>query len=192
MSTVNYKEDYAYAQTRLSGTVVKHNDRVVLVNSVNYGGQCDLTDLLCNKELTAHLNELDLSPVKLGYMNMKEGATYVMRAPIRYYKQGLTHNVIKAAGGLPGFLSSNMVRTILGMFPHPLEAAECVHNKECSSMAFSRVFAFSKPLKKSLGLEYKSKKVGSVTWNEDVKSLNYNLDEEYEFLRESLEEALDV
>lgn len=192
MSLVDYKKDYEYAGTRLRGTMVVSKGRVIIINNVDPFGLCEVTELLSAKNYAVPLQEIDLSPVKLGYVNHKRDAIYTMRAPARYYKQGLTGNVLKTKHKNIQWMSSNLVKTILGIFPTPLMAAESVHNNESIAMAFSRTFAFSSPKKASLDLDYKGKKVGTSTWNEDAKSLNYNLHDEYEFLRESLEEALNV
>lgn len=192
MSLVNYKEDYEYAATRLRGTMVVSKGRALIINGMDPFGLCEVSDVMTGENFQTHLKEIDLSPVKLGYVNRKRHAIYTMRAPARYYKQGLTGNVLKTKSKPIQWLSQQMAKTILGVFPTPIMAAEAVHNNESISMAFSRTFAFTSPKEDSLTLEYKGKSVGISTWNEDAKSINYHLNDEYEFLRESLEEALNV
>lgn len=92
-----YGKDYPYAQSRIQGTVVRllKNGEPVYVVYVNAYGSCGVTPIEedwgdHDKTVVVHVDDLDLHPVPLGYVNCAGEATYLMRIPMRRdWKQGL-------------------------------------------------------------------------------------------------------
>src|ERR1700754_2631417 len=92
-----YGHDYVYAQTRIQGTVLRvlATGEPVYVVQVSGDGRCacvpiDLDWGDRNNNIYLQVDELDMHPVPLGYVNCAGEATYLMRVPMRRdWKQGL-------------------------------------------------------------------------------------------------------
>ena len=193
MSIVNYGNDFEYANSRLSGTVVRIKEKPVYVSHVlEDSGVAEGYFTLTNEPFECDLCELFLPPVPLGYVNTKEGCTFGQRIPTRHYKQGLNGSNFYGREFRPGYKNVDTARTILGLYPSPMEVAEYVLNGEVSSKAFSRNFALAAGSKSSLNLMFRSQQVGKVTWNDEIKNLNYHLSDKAMYLQEMLEESISV
>jgi hypothetical protein len=119
------------------------------------------------------LDDIDLTPVPLGYVNHEDSSVYAMRIPLRHcWKQGLCQgnfHTISNEGcdrhrsvSLP---SERIFATINGVYPKFKEASKKVGFKGVLNVAFSREFAISKD-----NIFYKGRNVG------------YHLDEDIRFV----------
>lgn len=192
MSVVNYGEDYEYAGTRLSNSLVRTLEglpyyvKIVFEDTGNTRGFFTMT----GKNSDVPLKDLDLSPVKLGNVNKGDLSGFCCRKPARFYKQGLTGNVITCTKFMVGIHSKYLSNTIMGKYPTVKQIAELLLNGEIRSAAFSRDFSLSKGNK--ISLCYRDRKVGIAEWNYKASNFNYHLDEKYKFLQETLEESTNV
>lgn len=90
-----YGEDYGYASTRILGTIVRLKDgNPVYIQHMNERGQCWAIPIekewMIENAVQVHLDDLDLRPVRLGYVNTGGNASYFQRIPMRRdWKQGL-------------------------------------------------------------------------------------------------------
>lgn len=114
-----------------------------------------LKDIIRKKELglvPITDNNLDFTPVKLGFCNEGRDAFYVTRAPLRQYKQGLCrgnlnihrlHDEYDKVGmdKLSKMNSEGLVNCILGRYPNLNEAIELITENKMNSVAFNRFFA---------------------------------------------------
>lgn len=193
MSKIDYGKDFEYASTRLSGTIIRHDGWPVYVHKVFYDTGCaKIYNILKDDYEVVPLSECDLSPVPLGFVNTDLQHFYARRSPCRFYKQGLTQNVLVVKNYM-SFNSPVIAKTIKGLYPSILECAEYIANEECVSKAFSRKFGLLKHKKKgAFKLEYIDRKVGEVAINQGANSFNLHLDEQYEYLKETLEEAINA
>lgn len=152
-------------------------------------------NLVTKKKETRSLDEVNLVPVKLGYVFTGETVAYVMRKPTRKYQQGLNrHNIVvstlkKDEGeGRPrpryefDLAGQEICQTILGKYPDVGTAFQKVRSGEKEAMAFSREWAVGTD-GVDIIVYHKASVVGFVT-NTSVKLLP-----EYAFLKESLEES---
>jgi hypothetical protein len=106
------------------------------------------------KETRKYLSSkrFDLSPFKMGYMNYEGQAVFVSRTPVRQNKQGLCSantlftDIKGRKSEVLGF--SRMLRTegfvdmVKGKFPDFKVAGDMLDDKDASSVAVSRSFAF--------------------------------------------------
>lgn len=96
--------------------------------------------------------KFDLSPFKMGYMNHLGEATFVSRAPLRQNKQGLTQatTVLTNCMGKKSdritfgemCRAQGFVDMFHGKYPSFKEAGEMLNEKNTTSVAVSRSFAF--------------------------------------------------
>jgi hypothetical protein len=180
-----YGNDYVYADTRLRDSIVMHKGVPVYVNGVLGDGSCDVYPLKGGrgKSYMAKLDELDVKPVKLGYINFKGRSCYVMRMPKRRdWKQGLRGANITSIGidtDIHSIPMDEWERVILGNYP---SFQSCVRGVSSTavSMAWNRRWC----VKQDLSLWYKEEKVGEVV---DGKPL---LTQDYQHLNECLRESM--
>ncbi|MDB4302053.1 hypothetical protein N9924_00650 [bacterium] len=178
-----YGNDYEYARSRLDNTVVRLvNGCPVLVNAVNMDG-AHVTQLDGKGgENCVPLEALNLKPVPLGYVNMPNSKTaYICRAPKRNdWRQGMRHANIKVLGNAGihreevGYLYIG--RCIEGNYP-PYDKALVMSKK--GSKAWCRDWA----VHRASHLLNKGRVVGVIVEGKPV------LNEDYEYLMESLEES---
>ena len=96
--------------------------------------------------------KFDLAPFRMGYFNHDGEALFVSRIPNRQNKQGLsvgTSRIVDIKGRAPEkcnfntmVASKGFVDMVAGNFPSFKEAGELLGQKENSSIAISRSFAF--------------------------------------------------
>ena len=82
-------------------------------------------------------NDVDLTPVPLGYVNLGDRVAYVQRIPARKYKQGLNNENFWGDVDLRG---NDLANCILGKYPTYAKAIETVIRMQCD-VAFSRHWA---------------------------------------------------
>jgi len=178
-----YKEDGDYARGRLNNTFVKYKGELVFVEELWNTRFRYKTGLNWGKSLIGDTNNIDLSPIKLGYTNYKNRAHYLMRIPARRWKQGADKQGVTSVSTHYGdgteVRGSDFRYTFKGDYPSLVHAT-----KEAKEMgypvAFSRVFA----ILPNMSLEYKGRNVvGKID--------NYGrplLDRKYLWLEEALRE----
>ena len=179
-------EDIVYARTRLIETVVMWQGIPVLVDDIQ--GKMALISKLGEggDNISVPARDLDINPVKLGYLNEGSRALYITRTPMREdWRQGLRPRSIRAIGFADKIyepVHECLRDTILGVYPQLSDCISFVSRKLTQSMAFSRNFA----VKDDGVLTYKGKwDVGTIT-----KKKEYNLIPKYDWVRETLEEEL--
>lgn len=143
-------------------------------------------------------------PFPLGMVNneLSKRVTYVERSPTRHSQQGLTDTMLVAnplpsldpspssEGIIKGLQPVNVMspwlrKTIIGDYPHSLEALARVRSMGWSSCAFSRKFAFSRGPVGTVFLTNKTEAVGFLV-SEDLQKVRISKD--YRFLKETVEE----
>jgi hypothetical protein len=182
-----YYDNAAYAKSRLEKTILNTKDGIpVYVDLINCRGDIrdpeedddeqppvigeilDVEDVMCNcmhledgyyKQYK--LTELDLLPVKLGYMNTPyDGAYYMSRTPLRGWKQGLSAEsmVITTANPNPdiSWPYTSLFHTITRKYPSYDDAYKQALEIE-KTVAFSPYFAVDH----EKNLYYKAEHVGN-------------------------------
>jgi hypothetical protein len=194
-----YGKDFQYASTRIENTIVRISEtgEPVYVCAVdNAGGMCTVCNLTemqgmrvdFGKTSLVSLDDLNVRPVKLGYVNFNAEAFYLERMPIRHgpNNQGLNvENCVSSGPGLYNFPMKEFIRCIKGEYPDFKNAVEKSatkkRNGQSKTIAFDRywaVFAGNKLL-------YKNHEVVGV-----IKNGVPVLSGEYIYLKERLEAAL--
>ena len=166
-----------YARSRLLNTIVLHKGKPVEVGHIE-DGKAILQVLGAGGVIKAPLSELDLSPIRLGYVNHGGGAHYLKRLPKRRdWRQGLRDNNINK----PELLHLGVARLCEGTYPSFKEACAMVEiDHHC--VAFSRQFAVDDEGE----VEYRgSSNVGHLD-----EGLGVDLLQQYEYLAEALKEAM--
>lgn len=138
-----YSDDYEYANSRLTETIVRLNGEPVYIYKVMAGMKTDYTTLDNMGEMKRCLTgELDLKPVPLGYCNYNKAACYLTRIPMRRdWRQGLRRgNFASLSGTNADRIPYEALRQcILGDYPSFEGAVEAV--KKLSSIAWHRHWA---------------------------------------------------
>lgn len=153
----------ADARMRLNGSYVLYKERIVLVEGAYEDEETDeiflsIQSVVGRKEVP--LEEVDLSPITLGYIQEGKTAVYLSRRPCRKWKQGLhpSENMVGRFVNLTvrpyhcvevrGWLLRKYVSQKKLSLPHNvagypslLKARELSKEDEGSSVAFSRDFA---------------------------------------------------
>jgi len=187
--TISYEDDFEYANSKLSGSIVYKSGQPVHINYVDVEeGDAFYQDPQTREERVCELSALDLTPVKLGYVNYPEGASYLSRIPARHWRQGLRENTVSCNGTYGGVYNSYFISTVLGAYPTFTHCLEQCKNTALS-IAFSRNFALF-PSLKGIFLYFKGEKVGVV--DETGTGSRPKLNEEYTYLQEMLEGELNA
>lgn len=182
-----------YAASRLVETIIMYDGEPVLVRSV--GMMDDQISVRCtrlldeeDKLMDVYLDDCDINPVSLGYVNHKKTAHYIMRAPMRRdWRQGLRMlNIVDSEGASPrGIPYRTIAHTIMGSYPTFKSSLERLNGKDkILRMAFSRDFSVTK----EGDLTYKGLiDVGKV----DMNSGSILIHDNCNWIGEALDEALD-
>lgn len=192
---IDYKNDYDYANSRLSGSIVEFNSAPVYIFGVGDEGSVEYRYLGQNNIRRYHspLKEFDLTPLKLGYINQEARRSfYITRLPSRSWKQGLTMNHLVYGTAEPFRVNMDdrsFVNMLRGVYPSLHTCLELMVNQEAISLAFSKNFAFSPFKQGQCKLLYKEKIVGDFNLGEHHLPI---LDAKHQFLRETLEGELDA
>jgi hypothetical protein len=180
-------EDAEYASTRLRGTVVMLNARPVEVLAMSPNSRsevrCDLKDIITGDMIRADMQQLDITPVPLGYVNYNDQASYLTRMPTRGHgcQQGLRYATIRTINGMhAGDLPMSVIgKTIINDFPSLESCIKAVAKKH--SQAFHRNWMIDS----GLNLIYKGTEVaGRVLEGRCI------LDEAYSYLQEQLDDDM--
>lgn len=199
---LDYGKDYKWARHKLIGSVVSWMGKPVLVDDIDL--QCHVTVNILGKGkyLGLELKDLDLTPLSLGNANYQGSCSYLSRLPLRQWRQGLTTRNVRGNPFNVPFSSRSFVDTIIGKYPIPVKCLETLICEESEHVALSRDFSLIKGGQMWRGdlvevtgdaeLMYRHRPVGSVTWNDKANNLNYQLAEDFNFLREVLEDSINV
>ncbi len=174
-------EDKEYAVARLTGTIVLNVETKQPVYIDGFARDyANVRTLLTGEELKIKLNKLDITPVQLGYVKVGKEYYYLSRIPKRDdWRQGLRNNTMVIRNNLvhpEGIEWANLALCIMGVYPN---LRDCI-----PGVAFHRDFKFSK----DGTLMYKDLyPVGEFL---DVGERRYTLYPQFNWIRETLEEAI--
>lgn len=189
----HYDKNFEYLQSRLGNTVIRDKwGQPIYIRSISGKGKADVYYLLSGKTNILPVEDLDVSPPSLGYVNYHKICSYCQRKPHRYYKQGLSASNLAFNNKSCSIDSVYLGKTIINIYPSVDECAELIVNGEADSRSFSRDYALENhtpSIKKNLiPFVYRDKKVGVYNFQDGVNKLE--LDDKFKFLKEDLEEAL--
>ena len=193
---IKYK-DVEYASERISGSVVRHNDVPVYVEHISGGGMAHIRKLASDKGFhEVDYEELDMTPVPLGFVNTIYGVSFARRVPKRRdWRQGLRDIIlmVECVLGAPTRIrstSAELLNTILNIYPSASACVEAIECGEAVGMAFSRVFCVGNKEKEGYALHYRiGHHVGWISIGPDG-NINTKLKPEYDYLKEFLQEGL--
>lgn len=188
--TVSYGYDYEYAHAKLSGSVVRYQEKLVYVYEIPPSGKAIVKPILENDNLSVHINSLDLTPVPLGYMNYGTSAHYISRIPRRNWKQGIRPESICSDSAYTQSFTlecEEFINTVDGKYPALEMCAERIVCKEVTKQAFSRFFALGEYFDGVFLLWYKNLIVGGVSPDKHEMFL---LIDDYKYLHELIEETV--
>lgn len=176
-------------QMRLADSLVTYKQEPFYVNVIQGTSlQGVLTSSQKMQVIRLPDEQLDITPVPLGYVNSNASCFYVRRLPHRRYKQGLNKYNIRADSlmNLRGLLSSKYLAScIMGDYPS-FEEAVGLLNEGRERVAFSRRFALQREPIGLQFLEYRSERCGWVSKGEPV------LGEGFEYLKEELAKEINL
>lgn len=114
-----YGDDWRYAASRLNGTIVRLvSGEPIKVLDINDTDEVVVRVLGTRDNKVVKLNELDCSPVPLGFVNSPHGAQFVMRVPKRRdWRQGMRRENTKVVGPSGRYSELYLKRAILGVYP---------------------------------------------------------------------------
>jgi hypothetical protein len=185
MNYYNLLSDLQYVRGRLNNSIVNIiGDGPRVIKDIHGDGTVWANCLKLGQSAIFKFDQIDLEPVKLGWVNVSGNSFYVMRTPVRAWSQGLTRDntliLYCPEEQVPDNINYKWYHdTIVGIFPS-YEDCLRLSGKEYKKRAFSRRFAISKDW-----LFYKGMIVG------DIENKLPKLDPRYIYLREHLEETLD-
>lgn len=184
-----------YAHTRLSETIIRLGDiPVYVLNTVQDGANIivNYNDIMDDgPPKSAPLDQFNLDPVPLGYVNFKGRTSYLSRMPMRKdWRQGMRISNIADLGGLnPHSMPYKVIgQTIIGKYPTFERCIQALNRKvkPVSSIAFSRDFAIHLEEGK---LEYKGVlKVGNV----NLQTGDVKIDDKSNWVREAFAESMET
>jgi len=181
-----YGKDGNYANSRLADTVVSLLGKLVMVRHVTDDCIAHCQDLVSGEDMEVNLDELDVKPRKLGWVNThKLSCHYLARIPLRQdWRQGMRERNIR-------FINSDLRVCDIGFGglidclqkPYPT-FEECVRkvSNGHKSAAWSCEWAIDRTFKV---LWRGNRIVGGLTPNKKPK-----LAKRYAYLKESLGESL--
>ena len=180
------------AQMRANNTVVRFNDKPVYIKRIEpLNGEITAFFIYLLNGQSNNAPVMDArwnwKPVPTGYVNTGMGAVFLMRKPVRKWKQGLAadnvqFNHVMRVGTNQLLRSRNMGRMIVRDYPSFDEAREKL--AEVRSCAFHPEFALVRMDIGPLYLNYRGDVVGWFEKDEVV------LGEEYRYLNELIQEVM--
>ncbi len=193
-NAINYSDDLEYARRRLQETLVRlDNGRPIRVSGINSAkGKfvCNYDDLATQLQSTCFIEELDLTPVPLGFFSYtKQASAFCVRKPTRKPVQGLSSCNIHIYNTLNyeyHFSWQFLLQPILNSYPKVEEAINILKNPgHVGTVGFSREFAVGREKPNTpMHIIYRIHKVGAVD------NGNLKLDEDKMFLSQHLEECV--
>ena len=184
-------ESEADVKLRLHSSLVRKLDGVpVYVQAVESRNEVVVHNCQSGRKERITIDQLNLTPVPLGYVESDDEVFYVTRKPTRRYKQGLTtenmvvKDVMRNSFTRLSVNDKGLCKAIMGNYPAVEEAfQECRAGKRI--VPFSREWAVAN-YKEDLCVMHKGVVVGYV--GDD----NVMLSPDKYFLKESLMEVLNV
>ena len=170
----------------LEGSIIKYNDTLVVVHSVDDTFNMRCHDLSADREVVTNLREdggVDLKPIPLGFMNYQGNAYYIARKPKRSWRQGLSRNNVSTELPWELIVSPRLVDVVKGNYPTYKEALELI--KDGQGVAFHRNFKLSK-MHGATVVNYKNLVVGMV-----VDGGRIALSDPFTYLRELVMEIVE-
>ncbi len=136
-----YQDDPEYASSRLKNTIVFKDKEPIYITAIGGAGEVRYYNLGSHsrREFLTTLQQIDLTPNPLGYVNTEWKAHYLRRWPYRQFKQGLTWDSIKKAD-LKG---PDLARCLKNIYPSVTACVDEIYNREVFSRAFSRKMCLS-------------------------------------------------
>lgn len=190
-------DDLAYVKGRLLGTVIAHQNKAVCVNNVLKTSSkkpftIASTEILTDKEIDDTLDNYDLVPVPLGFVNLDNewnrkatGSVYMSRTPIRQdWRQGFRMHQARFEYNDRGILPDlkSIAATIEGNYPSLDEAAE--RAKKVERTAWTRHFA----LDSEGGILYRG--FGLVGAFLNIKNREFKLNEKCHWVEDRLKQVI--
>lgn len=184
----------AYAQSRLVGTIVRVKGKAAYIDQIT-AKRISYTDWVTGGAEEAKIEDMDITPVPLGYCNTMKVTPYLVRYPVRQdWKQGLRHKTLKTICNHDIKVTSEMIpwadvfKTINGEFPKFEEVLKIIHDNRgvVRSMAYSRDFA----IYSDKTVWYKEQfAIGTV---EDIDTTDgiVSIKEEFEWVRDAFEASV--
>lgn len=143
-------DDWKYANSRLAGTYIFDNGAVVWVKGVMDSGNAVIKKLDGDGDLyKKHYRDLDLTPIRLGYVNIPKSCLFVSRVPKRRdYRQGLSENTIRVSSlvnlALDSFKFHWLQQPATNSYPKFSACMKSMIEGTRASQAFSRDFCLRK------------------------------------------------
>ncbi len=169
-----------YARSRLNGGVITIDKHPCQVFEVTEDRKILFTNMKTKEEGNISLDsvKVDLTPMKLGYMNFERGASYVSRIAKRRWKQGLDKAGVRFSGLPPrdgGWINSE---AFLACYYNDYPTFEEAYLK---AKAYRSMVAFHKKwaIYYTGDMYYRGKKVGTAL----------KLDQAYAYLKQMMEAA---
>lgn len=162
-----YNDNLEYAAKRLDMTLIrKANGNPFFVHGTSKAGArvyCVGVDQVTQESSEIFLDDLDLTPVPLGFFNISGKMAFACRKPMRKdWHQGLSNNSLVLYGAdKRDFNFGALTNTIMNKFPSFGEALAYVDKTKNRSMAFSRDFGISDKTGET-NLVYRKYTVGKV------------------------------
>ena len=178
-----YGDDYQYANSRLGGTAVRHEGLLFHVEEVLPSMTADGWYLGSGNPAKVAVDDLDLQPLPLGYVNYYDTASYVTRIPRRDdWRQGTRRRVLQCIDGVDTQQMSvaKLQHAVDNIYPSFNDALRLV--RACTRVAWCRVFCVDDD--GNIYHKGKMRRVGEVV---DGKPA---LLDNYVYLQEVLEETL--
>lgn len=173
-----------YANSRLAGTIVKYQGEAVYVSECFGERLAKIRVLPHGNEDAVNLDHLDLSPIKLGYVNIGGCAEYLQRIPKRRdWRQGLRANNVNNAG----VLEEGVAFLVNPTYPTPDKVVDRVFHCSDESMAFSRHFS----VRYDGCIRHKGRQSVGEVCLDDEDHASWKLYDDFLHLEEALKEALD-
>jgi hypothetical protein len=188
---MNIYGDLDYARSRLIETIVllKTINEPVRVDNIQRRTEVLVTPLnIALPQQWVRLDDLDINPVKLGYINLEKESYYISRTPMRRdWRQGLRVQGLRTPDGRSFNCSAiQLAKTIKGDYPKLRNCFNPNNNPfipSPNSIAFSRDFAVQKSNLWFKGIE----NVGEISPDKSFK-----LHPKFDWVRELLEEELEA
>ena len=175
---MRYNEEYEYANTRLSGSIVMLGNKPIVVTNVDGFGTVMSEELGTGEPVVCPLGDINVDPVPLGYLNKGSKCFYLARIPRRKdWRQGLrTRTLAVLNADVLTISHKNLAKCISGKYPTLTRCIKALGRVD--SIAFSRKFA----LNSRKELLYKEIVVGAL-----LESGKFKLYTEYQYLYELLD-----
>lgn len=156
-------DDREYANQKLLHTIVRHGGVPVTILEIR-GREVTVQHLKDERVNVVRYDELDITPVPLGYMNTREDTIFTCRRPMRNdWRQGLRSQTLVGIDGRScPFDNISLHNTIMGIYPTFRQAVEYFGENLNSKNPFTAVrvkdkTAFNRDfaLKRNGNIEYK-------------------------------------